>query len=309
MHLLYVTNDAYVPHVATTLASVFENNKEMHFCVHVLATDISSAKYSRLKDFVNRYGHELDVKVVNTAELEIDLSVCGKWGIFPSLKLYAADLYPDIDLMLYMDADMICIGSLKQIEQVDMDNWYVAESTDEEGAMKHKERLSMPADAFYGCAGLVYFNLAAWRRDNVRQKCFAYFNDPKNKNIIKWGEQDVINKVCMEHIYELPIEFNMFSHYYLHHGRAIPGKYKANFAEHKKHAVIIHYIDTCKPWFKDNRFPLKKYYWKYHALTPWKEQRYGYSKMYEGWWNTLKNSIKCYLHYLNIRKYEYVYDV
>lgn len=94
MHLLYVTNDAYVPHVATTLASVFENNKEMHFCVHVLATDISSAKYSRLKDFVNRYGHELDVKVVNTAELEIDLSVCGKWGIFPSLKLYAADLYP-----------------------------------------------------------------------------------------------------------------------------------------------------------------------------------------------------------------------
>jgi len=309
MHLLFVTNDAYVPHVATTLASVFENNKDMQFVVHVIATDISDDNYCKLRQFVESYRHWLDVNVIRPDDLEIDQSACGKWGIYPSLKLYAADLYPDIDLMLYMDADMICIGSLKLIEQVDMTGWYVAESTDEEGAIKHKARLSMPADAFYGCAGLVYLNLAAWRRDNIRQKCFAYFNDPKNRDVIKWGEQDVINKVCMGHIYELPIEFNMFSHYYLHHGRAIPSRYRKNFAEHKKNAVIIHYIDSCKPWFNDNYFPLKKYYWQYHALTPWKEQRYGYSKVYEGWWISFKKSIKCCLHYLNIRKDECVYDI
>lgn len=309
MHLLYITNDAYVPHVATTLASVFENNRDMSFDVHVMATDISDENNNKLQHFVKSYHHHLDVKVINPNDLEIDLSVCGKWGIFPSLKLYAADLYPNIDNMLYMDADMICIGSIKSIEQIDMTNWYVAESTDEAASLKHKERLSMPSNAFYGCAGLVYFNLAAWRRDNVRQKCFAYFNDPQNKDIIKWGEQDVINKVCMGHIYELPIEFNMFSHYYLHHGRAIPSKYKDNFEEHKKNAVIIHYIDACKPWFKDNQFPLKKYYWQYHALTPWKKHRYGYSSTYEGWWTAFKNSIKCLLHKLNIRTYEYAYDV
>ena len=115
MHLLFVTNDAYVPHVATTLASIFDNNKDMNFFIHVIATDISEINNEKLNNFVGRYGHELDVKILDGRDLDIDLSVCGKWGIFPSLKLYAADLYPNVDKILYVDADMICLGSLKYI--------------------------------------------------------------------------------------------------------------------------------------------------------------------------------------------------
>ncbi len=308
IHLLYITNDAYVPHVATVLCSVFENNRDMQFVVHVMATDISDSNHTKLTEFVSHYGHTLDVKVINPDELEIDISICGKWGIFPSLKLYAADLYQEVDRMLYMDADMICVGSLAKIEDTDFSNYYVAAVTDEEGCIKHKDRLSMPKDAFYGCAGLMYFNLEAWRRDHVREKCFAYFNDPSNRDIIKWGEQDVINKVCMNRILELPIEYNMFSHYYLHHGRGVPSQYKDTISQHKQNAVIIHYIDACKPWFDDNKFPLKKYYWQYHSLTPWSKEGYGVSPVYEGYWNELKANIRCWLHQVGIRKDDFGYD-
>ena len=41
MHLLFITNNGYVPHVATTIISVFENNLDMSFIVHIMATDIS----------------------------------------------------------------------------------------------------------------------------------------------------------------------------------------------------------------------------------------------------------------------------
>ena len=84
MHLLFATNNAYVPHVATTLASIFENNKDMHFGVHILATDISNTNYKKLKEFVNQYNHELDVQVINPTELKIDLSVCGN-GVYSLL--------------------------------------------------------------------------------------------------------------------------------------------------------------------------------------------------------------------------------
>ena len=154
MHLLFATNDAYVPHVATTLCSIFENNKDMQFVVHVMATDISDDNRRKLQLFVESYHQTLDIKLINPDELEIDLSVCGKWGIFPSLKLYAADLYPNVDRMLYVDADMICLGSLKEIDNLDMTNWYVAACPDEEGSSKHKKRLGMPIDSFYGCAVL-----------------------------------------------------------------------------------------------------------------------------------------------------------
>lgn len=309
MHLLFATNDAYVPHVATTLASVFENNMDMQFVVHVMATDISDNNHRKLKNFVEKYHHLLDVKIVNPNDLEIDLTVCGKWGIFPSLKLYAADLYPEVDKMLYVDADMICLGSLKPIESVDMTDCYIAAPTDEQEAKKHKQRLDLPHDAFYGCAGLVWFNLDKWRKEHVRRKCFAYFNSPAHRDIIKWGEQDVLNRVCQGYIRELPIIYNMFSCYWLHHGRNIPERYRANIAKYKQNTVIIHYIDSCKPWFKDNHFPLKKYYWQYHRLTPWKYESYGYSKGYEGKVRDLKNRIKQMLHSLGLKKYDYAYDI
>lgn len=309
MHLLFATNDAYVPHVATTLASIFENNMDMQFVVHIMATEISDDNYKKLKKFVERYHHLLDVKIVNPDDLEIDLSICGKWGIFPSLKLYAAELYPNVDKILYIDADMICLGSLKPIESVDMTEYYIAASTDEQGAERHKQRLNLPHDAFYGCAGLVWFNLNKWRKEDVCRKCFNYFNSPANRDIIKWGEQDVLNKVCQGHIYELPIVYNMFSFYWLHHGRNIPIRYRDNMIEHKHNTVIIHYIDSCKPWFKDNHFPLKKYYWQYHQLTSWKNETYGYSTDYEGKIHDLKIIIKQMLHSLGIKKYDYAYDI
>lgn len=308
MHLLFAANNSYVPHVATTLCSIFENNKEMNFDVHILATDITDENSSKLHAFVENYGYTLDVKIINPDELDINLSVCGKWGVYPSLKLYAADLFPCINKILYVDADMICLGSLENIYNINMDNYYVAMSTDEEYSLKHKERLEMPKDSFYGCAGLVWFNLDNWRRYNIREKCLSYFNDPANKDIIKFGEQDVINKVCLGHIYELPIEFNMFSYYWLHHGHNVPKQYKKSIDELRKRPVIIHYIDSVKPWFKDCRFSLAKYYWQYHSLTPWKSETYGYSRCYQGKYASIKENIKQLFHIVGIKKYDYCYD-
>lgn len=307
MHLLFTSNNEYIPHVATTLASIFENNVEFDFFVHILVTDISDNNRSKLEYFIKRYGHQLDIKLINS-NLDIDLSVCGKWGIFPSLKLYAADLFPDIDRILYLDADMICLGSLKYIDSVDISDYYLAMVSDEEGAEKHKQRLNLNKEAFYGCAGLVLFNLKKWRQDNIREKCFKYFNDPQNKNIIKWGEQDVLNKVLQGYIMELPLIYNMLSFYWLHHGKNVPVKYRPFINDYKKNAVIIHYIDSCKPWFKDNLDPNKKYYWKYSTLTPWKDSCYGYSPNYKGYLRLSIDKIKVLLHRLNIKKYDYLFD-
>ena len=100
----------------------------------------------------------------------------------------------------------------------------------------------------------------------------------------------------------------MFSYYWLHHGHNIPDKYRSQIDQHRRNAVIIHYIDACKPWFDDCRFPLKKYYHQYAALTPWGDHQCGWSPMYEGWWALFKNDIKILLHHLGIKKDDFVYD-
>ena len=309
MHLLFITNNGYVPHVATTIISVLENNLDMSFIVHIMATDISDQNEKKLNQMIKKYGHQLEIKIIHPEELEIDLSVCGHWGIFPSLKLYAADFFPKVKLMLYMDADMICIGSIKALEEIDMSNYYVAAAPDEAACQQHKKRISIPQDEFYGNGGLIYFNLDKWRKEKICKKCFSYFNDPGNRNIIKFAEQDVINKVCQGYIYQLSIEWNMMQLYWLHHQRAIPVKYKKEIENYRKKTIIIHYIDACKPWFRDCNFPLKKYYFKYAAMTPWGVIDYGYSKHYEGKWATFKTKLKSKLHKLGIKKWPYCFDI
>lgn len=308
MHLLFCANNTYVPHVATTLASIFENNKDILFYVHLLSTDISEQNCEKITSFVNKYNHTIDIKTVNLSDFDIDKSVCGKWGIFPSLKLYAADLFSDVDRLLYVDADMICIGSLIPIKEVDITDSYVAMVTDTAGAVDHRHRLGLAENAFYGCAGLVLFNLALWRRDGIRQRCMSYYNAPEHHDIIKMGEQDVLNVVLQGKIRELPIEYNMMSTYYEHNGSSIPKRYKMTIKQHRKYAVIIHYIGDAKPWYKDSRFPLKDYYWKYQSFTPWKGLKYGYSSEYEGRWDNIKKSIHMILHRLRIKSYYYGYD-
>ena len=309
MHLLYVTDDSYVPHVATTMVSVFENNPNMHFFVHLLATDISKSNEEKLNWIIKKYSHQLDIKIINPQELDINLSICGHLGIFPSLKLYEADLFPDIKSILYMDADMICINSIQALEEINMDNYYVAAAPDEAACEQHKKRLSLPQNSFYGNGGLMYFNLDKWRKDKIREKCFSYFNAPANRDIIKFAEQDVINKICQGHIYQLSIEWNMMQLYWLHHQQAIPIQYKNDIKNYRKKTIIIHYIDACKPWFRDCNFPLKKYYYKYAAMTPWKMTDYGYSKYYEGKWISFKNQIKNILHKTGVKKWPFCFDI
>lgn len=310
MHLLFCANDAYVPHVATTLASIFENNNDIPFCVHLLTTYISEQNSGKLVSFVNKYNHIIDIKTVNPNDFDIDESVCGKWGIFPSLKLYAADLFSDVDRLLYVDADMICLGSLQALLDINLDNtnYYASMVTDDEASINHKHRLGLNENVFYGCAGLVYLNLEKWRRDKIREKCMTYFNDPKNRHTILFGEQDVMNVVLQGNIRELPIEYNMMSMYWKHYDNRVPAKYKQTIQKHRKEAIIIHYIGDVKPWHKDCHFPLKKYYWKYHSITPWRHEKYGYSPEYKGFWVNTKESIHHYLHRLGIECYFFGYD-
>ena len=75
----------------------------------------------------------------------------------------------------------------------------------------------------------MYINLKKWREDGIRKKCIDYFNAPENADKIQFGEQDVINKICMRHIMELPIEFNMFTMFYSHDLSTVPDKYVSDW--------------------------------------------------------------------------------
>ena len=52
-------NEAYVQHCGVMLCSLFMNNKNEHFIVHILHLSITEKSQSVLTDFVKSFGNEI----------------------------------------------------------------------------------------------------------------------------------------------------------------------------------------------------------------------------------------------------------
>lgn len=263
MNILCCTSNEYAPHCGVMLTSLFENNKDIIFSIYIFTTYFEEANVNLMQGLSKRYGHTLQIMEFTKESIEINPP--GKWGVYPFLKLKVAEILPNIDRILYLDTDMIICRSIAEIKNIEIDNFDIALPYDCMDGEEHKIRLGIPSDNFYGCSGLVYFNLRKCRENQLWEKAKTFIK--MNPEIIKYADQDVLNYICSGHIKTLGMEWNMMAYYY-RTKPYIASNRKDRLDYIKKDPIIIHY--TCKkPWFKDCHFPLKHLYWKYAAISGW----------------------------------------
>lgn len=99
---------------------------------------------------------------------------------------YIKLMLPEIikkDKILYMDADIICQGSLKQLWNIECPYICLTESH-KYGKVQAKEL----GHSKYGLSGVMLMNLKALREDNFTQKMFEPFESP----VSKWCHEETI---------------------------------------------------------------------------------------------------------------------
>ena len=298
MNIICCTSNEYSPYLGTMLISLFTNNKGK-IIVNIFSDNIDSNNKSKFEILARQYNQEINI--YNITKEELGINAPGSWGIYPYLKLYAPVILKGIDKAIYIDTDMIILRDITKIEQINLEDYYVAMAYDCQEDKEHKKRLSIPNENFYGNSGFIYFNLNKYRNDDIWEKCKQFINH--NTNIIKFADQDVINKICTGKIFPLEIEWNMLSFYYLNSPK-ICSKFIPCLEEKKLRAKIIHY--TCiKPWYKDCDFHLKTVFIKYSKLSPW-TFKYDYSPSYSRS-SFYINKIRYFIQYLGLKKYPYLY--
>lgn len=299
MEILCCTSNEYAPHAGVMLASLFENNKELNFNVYIFTTGFNDENIENMKLLSLKYNQEITIKCFSVDD--IGFVPPGNWGIYPYLKLYAAEILTDVDRILYIDTDMIILSSIAKIKDIDLSNYYMAMAVDCQDGQEHKQRLGIPNNNFFGNSGLILFNLRKCREDNLWTKSVEFIN--KNAELIKFADQDVINKICTGYIYKLGIEWNMMAFYYLNKPLILP-ELLSLLEEKKNEAIIIHY--TCiKPWYKDCDFPLKYQYKRYLAKTMWSHKN-NYSPQFKITDYIIKN-IRYFFQRIGIKNYDYLY--
>lgn len=266
-HILCCINDEYTQHCAVLLASLFENNKDLDFYIHIFSFALNDKSKEKLKMVVESYGQVLNVDVINMPSFELP----NLGGHYISAETYIRLFVPQyldesIDKILYLDVDMVVVGRVKELFEIDLEDNLICAVMDSP-MEERNERLNIPKEYGYFNAGLLLINLRKWKDTDFTSKCIEYIH--RNANLIVQHDQDVLNALAYKLWKRIAFKWNMLNTFFLHPPK-ITKELEKEVLDAKRDVRIAHFTGSVKPWTAWIRHPYGKEYYKYVQFTPWK---------------------------------------
>lgn len=293
IHLAFCINDRYAPYVAVTLKSLVRNNKHWDMVVHVLTGGISRKNMEVMQKAA--LSVKLEIHIVDDTKLR---RLKDNWSIYAWYRILLPDILPEVDRILYLDADVIIDGPIAPLFELDMTGVAVAGAIDiqafNEGLYK---RLNYNPSDKYVCTGVLLMNLDYWRKNDLTSKVIEWAK--MNDSIIIFPDQDAINAVCHDTKIILPMKYGVLDVYF-HYDCFRTDEYRPQLLEALDHPVIIHYAGQA-PWIYERMYHQFQSRWDYYnglLDVPVSKKHYKAGKM------TFREKVRHLLDYLHIWRLE-----
>lgn len=251
--IFLAANGNYTQHVGVTIQSVIENNKERNFEFHLIYSGLN--QLDKLIENAKRNKYDLILHEVNEEDFKgypISNHI--------SYSTYYRFLIPKyinetVEKVLYIDSDLLVVGSLKELLELEMGNNYIAAGLDKYCSDIAKVVLGMPKNYDYFNAGVMLLNMKKIREDKIFEKAVHFMLNNLDK--IKWHDQDALNAVINNKVIVLNKKWNLNSYYFN----------VENVDYTKCDCRIVHFTGPLKPWDKALIHPMKDYYYDYLKNT------------------------------------------
>ena len=257
------TDDNYAQHCLAMLCSLFDNNIEKFFVVHILINKLSAVYRNNILSLAERYTNVIHFYEMDDSEF-FGMKFKKKRPLTNAAyyRLKLPSTLKDIDTVLYLDCDMIVLGDVDEIFNIDLNGYALAACND---AMPyndlHRRQLNHPVGTKTFCSGIMYINLDYWRSVDSEEKCFEFAR--KDRCPVYLHDQDVFNYVFKNQWYLLPPKWNV-SPNCLTYKSELYRFYDYN--EARNHPCLYHFFDAVKPW-QDVMCLKKEYYLKYLHMS------------------------------------------
>lgn len=301
IHIAFNIDSNYMQHCAVTLVSIFENNKEESIAIHIIARGLSDANKQVLKEITAKYHntiffYEPDMKLLEGFNIR---KFSKRISIATYYRCILSRLLPEnIDKLIYLDCDIVILGSLRPLWNISLENVGVA-AVEDMGCRESEryEILQYPMEYSYFNAGVLLINLKFWREHDIAQACIDYFH--KYPERILYNDQDLLNSVLYKDKKLIDIKWNVQDAFYRPGSYIIKERNKQNI-ESLLHPVVLHYTNR-KPWAYDSQHPLRNKYFYFLDFTPWKGNRSLDKPI-----NRIKRFLRLLPFYIKVRKVKYV---
>jgi lipopolysaccharide biosynthesis glycosyltransferase len=264
-----VEGRGYAAHSAAMLHSLLAANREHDVRVHYMpGPGITARDEGRLREMVEREGARIEFLRV-PAERLAGLPTRGFTREATWYRVLLPELLPDVERILYLDADLIVLDSLAPLWELDLAGSYVAAVTNVlEPVYAERPRELGIADGAYFNAGVLLMNLDELRRDGCQEALVEYAR--ANAERLVWRDQDALNVVLGERRLELHPRWNcMNSVVAFPHAAAVLGADRVE--EARRDPAIRHFEGPGdnKPWHLLCPWPGRELYREHRRATPW----------------------------------------
>ena len=283
--IVYSCNNDYVPFTYISIVSLIQHSSIMNnYNIYILYSDISKENQKYLRELQQQ---NIRIFLIDVSKIKKqygpDFATNFHFSIETYYRFFLPQLFPNLDKIIYIDADTIVLKDVSKLFTIDIANNYIGVTRDCEIIRSSNLYGEKYSDYFtkilglkniknYFQAGVMIVNLKKWREDKIQQKLLERLKEVKKPQFV---DQDILNSVCQENVMFIEQNWNYTWHipiidkqYYQHIG--IP--YNRNYEKAKIQPYIIHFTGQNfkplnYPWL-----PESKLFWQYARQTPFYEE-------------------------------------
>lgn len=269
LHISYGIDRNFLYGCGISIASLLKTNSDISFSFHVF-TDYFDDEQSRLfKVLAEQYKTSIKIYLVDCEQLK-SLPSTKNWSYATYFRFIIADYFSNqLERMIYMDADIMCQGSLKPLLNIQFEYNQVAAVVPERDSVwwqKRADALGVPSIASgYFNAGFLILNLVNWSKFDISTKAMELLSQDAVKAKLSYLDQDILNMLLTEKVIYLDGKYNT--------------QYSINYELQKgkkenpitPDTVLIHYIGPTKPWHEWASYPTAQSFVDAKNASPWKD--------------------------------------
>lgn len=260
-------DNKYFPYAGILMTSILLNSLGNKIVFHVAMNEKISAENEKKKDFFNNLYKNAQIKIYDlTAAVdalpELSLYTDKRFNKAVLLRILLPEfLANDIEKLIYLDADILCIGDIKKLWEMQIPEKYIiaASQYKKKHGPEQIKRLGLKTDKYFN-SGVLVINMALWKRKNITKLITACYSEFYEFFLLP--DQDAINVVLQNNIYDLPYKFNRM---------LAPNDPTLDFRE--KDDILLHFVNEAKPWLKGNTPVMEKLYEFYVNQSIWNDMQ------------------------------------
>lgn len=195
-----------------SIASILKSNINKNFRFHIFIDSFSDVDRRFFDELAILYQTRITIYIINCENLR-SLPSTKNWTYAIYFRFAIADYFVDkINKLLYLDADIICQGSIDELINFSFSNKDVAAVVTEGKSdwwLKRSKSLGVEdiANGYFN-SGFLLINLPLWAAECVSAQAIKMLSEPEVIDKITHPDQDVLNILLTNKLYFIDEKFN-----------------------------------------------------------------------------------------------------